>query len=250
MVLEDPIVQVKDLSARYDETRLVLKEINFSIQPGEIFMVIGGSGSGKTTLLTNMLGLRQPESGEVWIDGDEMTGAGEKQTEKILRKIGVTYQSGALFGSLNLLENVSVPLKELTLLPNEAIEMIAANKLKTVGLGNFIYYMPDEISGGMRKRAAIARAMALDPKILFLDEPSAGLDPITSACLDNLISDLSDTLGITFVIVTHELDSIYKIGEHVIMLHNGGIVAEGTPDELKATTKNITVRRFFHRESF
>ncbi|OGT30968.1 MAG: polyamine ABC transporter ATP-binding protein [Gammaproteobacteria bacterium RIFCSPHIGHO2_12_FULL_35_23] len=243
-----PIVQVKSLRVSYSD-RIILDNINFTVQPGEIFVVLGGSGSGKTTLLNHMIGLYDPIAGEIILDGQDIVQAEGEQRKKILRDIGVMFQSGALFGSFTLLENVRLPLEELTDLPLTAVNMIALNKLKLVGLGKFAHFMPAEISGGMQKRAAIARAMALDPSILFLDEPSAGLDPITSANLDQLILRLAKSLGITFIIVTHELPSIEAIADRVIMLHDGKIIAEGDPKTLRDLTDNEYVRQFFNRRA-
>lgn len=229
------IIQVQHLTVKYD-TRTVLEDINFTVHPGEIFMIIGGSGCGKTTLLNHLIGLYRPYSGEILIDQQNVTDS--------LSKIGVLYQSGALFGSMNLLQNVSLPLEELTQLPPAAINIIANNKLKLVGLQDYGSYMPAQISGGMQKRAALARAMALDPKILFLDEPSSGLDPVTTAELDRLVVNLAQTLKITFVIVSHDINSICKIAHRVIMLDNKHIIAQGKPDDLKHHA-NILVRNFF-----
>lgn len=237
------VVEVRDLVARYGENT-VLSDINFKVYSGEIFMIVGGSGCGKTTLLNHMIGLLRPFSGDVLIEQQSISRATEKQRLLILRKIGVLYQRGALFGSMNLFRNVALPLEELTELPQEAITEIARNKLKMVGLENFCDYMPAEVSGGMQKRAAIARAMALDPKILFLDEPSAGLDPITSSEIDQLVVDLSRTLGITFVIISHDVSSIYKIAEHVVVLQKGQVIAEGHPKEL-VDSSHPFVKKFF-----
>lgn len=242
---QQPIIKVENLVAGYND-KVVLNDISFEINPGEIFMVIGGSGCGKTTLLKTMIGLNDMYSGDVIIEGLGVKNATEKERLTILRKIGVLYQSGALFGSMSLLENVSLPLEELTNLPSDAITEIAKNKLLMVGLGEFDDYMPSEISGGMQKRAAIARAMALDPRIIFLDEPSAGLDPIIAAELDKLIANLAHTLGITFVIISHDLESIYNIGERVILLHKGKIIADGNPKEIK-NDSNPYVQKFFAR---
>lgn len=242
-----PIIDVKHVTVQYDQ-RTVLDDISFSVEAGEVFVILGGSGSGKTTLLNQMIGLYQPVSGEIWLDGKNIVQAEGQARQSILRNIGVMFQSGALFGSLTLLENIMLPLEEWTNLSKRAMEVIALNKLKLVGLGDFANFLPAEISGGMQKRAAIARSMALDPKILFLDEPSAGLDPITSANLDNLILNLAKTLGVTFVVVTHELASIDAIADRIIMLNEGKIIAEGKPQDLKANSENKFVRQFFNRQ--
>jgi phospholipid/cholesterol/gamma-HCH transport system ATP-binding protein len=239
----DRVIQVQELIARYDD-RVILDKISFDVKTGEIFMIVGGSGCGKTTLLNHLIGLLQPYAGKIIVDGENVAQASQQQKLAYLRKIGVSYQSGALFGSMTLLQNICLPLKELTDLPDYLIEQIGINKLKLVGLGSFTNYMPAEASGGMQKRAAIARAMALDPKILFLDEPSSGLDPVISTEIDQLIMNLSQTLGITFVIVSHTLASIYKIGMRAILLQNGKILAEGQPLLLK-NHENPEVRKFF-----
>lgn len=242
------IIRVENLTAKYDE-ETVLNSISFQVYAGEIFLILGGSGSGKTTLLRHMLGLIEPEEGLIWINGDQITHATDEQRHAIFTKIGVVYQSGALFGSMPVLENVSLPLEEFTDLSPEAIDAIAKNKLNLVGLGHAIHMMPGELSGGMQKRAAIARALALDPKILFLDEPSAGLDPITSAQLDQFILELSKLLGCTFVIVSHELSSIFTIADRCILLHDGKILAEGNPKELRKRTDHPWMQSFFNREA-
>lgn len=242
-----PLITVSNLRVWYGD-HVVIDDMNFEVYPGEVFLIIGSSGGGKTTLMRAMLGLHKDLSGSIIIDGDEMVRSSEILQQKILRKIGVMYQSGALFGSMTLLENVMFPLEELTNLPPDVIKTIARSKLAMVGLADFIDYLPAEISGGMQKRAAIARAMALEPKMIFLDEPSSGLDPTTSVQLDNLILKLAEMLKITFVIVTHELASIFKIGQRVIMLYDKKIIAEGDPKVLYKTNKDSVVQKFFNRQ--
>ena len=247
---EDAIISVRGLTAAYGDD-VILKDISFDVKRGEVFVILGGSGSGKSTLLKHLIGLFPLVSGEVRIEGDNLATAEGALRQKILRRFGVAYQSGALFGSMTLKENVTLPLEEFTRLSVEARDVISWMKLKLVGLEGFGSHLPAEVSGGMQKRAAIARAMALDPAVLFLDEPSAGLDPITSAELDALILSLREGLGMTFVIVTHELPSIYAVADRVIMLdkQKRGITAEGRPQDLRDQSQDPYVRRFFRREA-
>lgn len=247
---KEPIIKVRGLCCGYGETE-ILHDVSFDVLPGEIFVILGGSGCGKSTLLMNMIGLFEPFSGSVTIAGEEMVGAGEDTRLSILKKIGVMYQMGALFGSMSLIENVRLPLEEFSSLPPAAIDTVARTKLSLVGLGGAAGKMPSELSGGMRKRGAIARAMALDPKIIFLDEPSAGLDPVTSSELDDLIIGLSRSLHMTFVTVTHELPSIFKIADRVVMLdrETRSIIAQGKPQDLRENDPNPVVQSFFNRKS-
>lgn len=247
---EGAIIEVRGLTAAYGD-EVILKDISFTVKRGEVFVILGGSGSGKSTLLKHLIGLYRLAAGEVLIDGGDLAKADGAERQRILRRFGVAYQSGALFGSMTLSENVSLPIEEFTRLPFTAREVISWMKLKLVGLEGFGDHLPAEVSGGMKKRAAIARAMALDPAVLFLDEPSAGLDPVTSAELDALILSLREGLGMTFVIVTHELASIYAVADRVIMLdkRKQGIIAEGRPQDLRDHSENPYVRKFFRREA-
>lgn len=247
---EGAIIEVRGLTAAYGD-EVILRDISFTVKRGEVLVILGGSGSGKSTLLKHLIGLYRLAAGEVLIDGGDLARADGAERQRILRRFGVAYQSGALFGSMTLSENVSLPIEEFTRLPFTAREVISWMKLKLVGLEGFGDHLPAEVSGGMKKRAAIARAMALDPAVLFLDEPSAGLDPVTSAELDALILSLREGLGMTFVIVTHELASIYAVADRVIMLdkHKQGIIAEGRPQDLRDHSENPYVRKFFRREA-
>ena len=247
--IQDPIVRVESLTAGYGET-LIIDNISFEVDRGEVFVILGGSGSGKSTILKQMIGLYRPMSGKVLINGQDIVSAEGKERLQILSEIGVMYQRGALFGSMTLLENARLPLEEFTDLPPSAMDLIAMMKLELVGLHGFEDQMPSQLSGGMQKRAAIARAMALDPQILFLDEPSSGLDPITSAEVDQLVLNVAHNLGITFIIVSHDLASTYTIADRVVILDTTtkGIAATGRPNELRDQSNNPWVRQFLNRK--
>jgi len=246
----EPILRVNGVAQRFG-ARAIFHDVSFSVTTGEIFVILGGSGCGKSTLMKLMIGLRPPSAGSIELYGQTITGPEDGANRwAALRRIGVMFQSGALFGSMTLLENVMLPLEMYTDLPAAGRAAVARVKLGLVGLGEATDLMPAEISGGMARRAGIARAMALDPPLLFLDEPSAGLDPITSAGLDRLILDLRQELGATFVVVTHELASILAIADRCIMLDSAaqGIIAEGDPRQLRDASENRIVRAFFRRE--
>jgi phospholipid/cholesterol/gamma-HCH transport system ATP-binding protein len=244
------ILEVRDLTVGYGDF-IILQKLNFSVYEGEIFIILGGSGCGKTTVLKHIIGLNEPISGDIIISGVSIVNSSEQEKDELTRRFGVLYQSGALFSSLTLEENVALPLKEFTELSPDMISSVAKLKLSLVGLEGFEHFLPSEISGGMKKRAGLARALALDPKILFFDEPSAGLDPISSAELDSLILDLRKNIGCTMVIVTHELDSIFSVADRVIILdkEKKGIVEEGDPRKLRENSPNEWVRKFLNRSN-
>lgn len=241
-------IEVDGLECRYGE-RVVLKDVSFAVKRGEVFFIIGGSGCGKSTLLRHLIGLQQPAAGVVRFSGRDFTHARAKEHKALLKTFGVLYQSGALWSSMTLQENVSLPLELFTDLERQEREEIVALKLAQVGLAGYEGYYPAEISGGMKKRAGLARALALDPSIVFFDEPSAGLDPITSLQLDELVLQIRATLGTTIVIVSHELASIQGIADRVVMLDRDtkGVIAEGDPRQLRDGSADPRVRDFLNR---
>jgi phospholipid/cholesterol/gamma-HCH transport system ATP-binding protein len=245
-----PRIAVKDLTLAHGDF-VVQRALGFTVAPGEIFVIMGGSGCGKTTLLRHMIGLQRPVRGEVLYDGRSFWGADEETRETMQRRFGVLYQGGALLTSMTLGENVALPIGEFTDLTSVEIADIVALKLALVGLAGFEDFYPAELSGGMTKRAGLARAMALDPDILFLDEPSAGLDPVTSARLDDLILELRESLGCTFVVVSHELPSIFTIADIAAFLDPGArtMTALGNPRRLLAESTDPTVRAFLTRRA-
>jgi phospholipid/cholesterol/gamma-HCH transport system ATP-binding protein len=246
--MTQPHITVRDLTMAYGSF-VLQRDLNFAINRGDIFVVMGGSGCGKSTLLRHLIGLNEPAQGEVLYEEESFTRAGPERRQQLMRRIGVLYQSGALWSSLTLAENVAVPLEEFTDLKRAEIDEVASLKLALVGLKGFEEFYPSQISGGMQKRAGLARAMALDPEVLFFDEPSAGLDPLSSRRLDELIVELRDSLGATIVIVTHELPSIFAVGTNSIFLdaETRTMIAMGVPTELRDHSDNPTVRRFLRR---
>ena len=246
----ETVIRVENLAVNFGP-RTIFKDVSFEVKRGEVFVILGGSGCGKSTLLKALIGIVPIAAGRSEILGVDLAQADAEGQLELLKRIGVMWQSGALFGNMTLSENVELPLEEHTDLPRPAREALARAKLGLVGLGDAAGLLPAEISGGMAKRAGIARAMALDPPLLILDEPSAGLDPITSAGLDKLILDIARSTGTTFVVVTHELQSILAIGDRCIMLDKEarGTIAMGKPRELRETGTHPTVRAFFRREA-
>jgi phospholipid/cholesterol/gamma-HCH transport system ATP-binding protein len=241
------VIELEHVDAGYPGVK-ILENVSFTVSKGEIFVLLGGSGCGKSTIMRHMIGLNAVQGGILRVLGMEMN---RKNRDKILRRIGVMYQSGALFGSMNCLQNVMLPLEEFTRLKKDARIAKARELLDQVGLADAESKMPSEISGGMKKRVAIARALALEPEIIFLDEPSAGLDPITSSALDDLILQIRKDRGTTFVVVTHELPSIFKIADRCAMFDKArhGMIALGSPADLRDSSDDPFVRKFFSRSS-
>jgi phospholipid/cholesterol/gamma-HCH transport system ATP-binding protein len=239
------MVSLRDLRVNYGD-REILHGISFDVKRGETLVILGGSGSGKSTLLRTLVGLEKPTSGEIWIKGKNVAALSESELDEIRKKLGMSFQGGALFSSMTVGENVALPLREHTKLEDSTIQIMLRLKLEQVGLEGFEYYMPSQLSGGMKKRAALARALAMDPEILFFDEPSAGLDPIIAAGIDQLIVELKQAFRMTIIVVTHELASAYLIADRMVLIDKGNIVAIGTPDEMRASTQS-RVRQFFDR---
>lgn len=239
------MISLRDLRVSYGEVE-ILHGITFEVKHGETLVILGGSGSGKSTLLRTLVGLEKPSSGEIWIKGKNIAAISDPEMDEIRKKIGMSFQGGALFGSMNVGENVGLPLREHTKLEDSTIEIMVRLKLEQVGLEGFEYYMPSQLSGGMKKRAAVARALAMDPQILFFDEPSAGLDPIIAAGIDQLILELKQAFRMTIIVVTHELASAYLIADRMVLIDKGRVVAMGTTAEMRASTQP-RVRQFLDR---
>ena len=244
----EPHIVVRDLDMGYGSF-ILMRDLNFTVNRGDIFVIMGGSGCGKSTLLKILIGLKEPSRGQVFYDGKDFWETAPGERERIMKRFGILYQQGALWSSMTLAENIALPLEQYTDLSPGQIRELVSLKLCLVGLAGFEEFYPSEISGGMRKRAALARAMALDPDILFFDEPSAGLDPVSSRLLDDLILELRDSLGSTVVVVTHELASIFAIGNNSIYLdvESRTITASGDPKKLRDESRDPTVHRFLTR---
>ncbi len=243
-----PHIKVEDLTMAYGD-KVIQKHLTFTIYKGDIFIIMGGSGCGKSTLLKHLIGLIRPNKGRILFDNIDFWATSQEKRLEIMKGCGVLYQSGALWSSMTLLENVALPLAEFTTLPQRTIKALCSLKLRLVGLGGYENYYPSQLSGGMRKRAALARAMAMDPKILFFDEPSAGLDPVSSKHLDDLIVEIRDSLGSTVIIVTHELASIFSIGTNSVFLDSESktMLATGHPKRLLKQTNNEKILSFLTR---
>jgi phospholipid/cholesterol/gamma-HCH transport system ATP-binding protein len=239
------MVSLRDVRVSYGDVE-ILHGITFDVKRGETLVILGGSGSGKSTLLRTLVGLEKASSGEIWIKGKNIAAIPDAEMDEIRKKIGMSFQGGALFGSMTVGENVALPLREHTKLEDSTIEIMLRLKLEQVGLAGFEYYMPSQLSGGMKKRAAVARALAMDPEILFFDEPSAGLDPIIAAGIDQLILELKQAFRMTIIVVTHELASAYLIADRMVLIDKGHVVSIGTTAEMRASTQP-RLRQFLDR---
>ena len=243
--VDEPMISLRDVRVSYSG-REILHGITFDVQRGETMVILGGSGSGKSTLLRALVGLERPTSGEVWIAGSNFSAISEQARDEIRKKIGMSFQGGALFGSMTVGENVALPLREHTKLEDSTIEIMVRLKLDQVGLSGYEQYMPSQLSGGMKKRAAVARALSMDPEILFFDEPSAGLDPIIAAGIDQLILELKRAFRMTIIVVTHEMASAFLIADRMVLINKGDVVAIGTVTEMR-NSSHPRVRQFMDR---
>jgi phospholipid/cholesterol/gamma-HCH transport system ATP-binding protein len=241
-----PMISIRDLRVSYSGGREILHGISFDVQRGETLVILGGSGSGKSTLLRTLVGLERPNSGEVWIRGKNFASISDSERDEIRTHLGMSFQGGALFGSMTVGENVALPLQEHTKLEPSTVEIMVRLKLDQVGLSGFEDFLPSQLSGGMKKRAAVARALAMDPEILFFDEPSAGLDPIIAAGIDQLILELKKAFHMTIIVVTHELASAYLIADRMVLINKGDLIAMGTVQEMQ-NSKHPKVRQFLDR---
>lgn len=240
-----PMISLRGLHVSYGG-REILHGITFDVQRGETLVILGGSGSGKSTLLRTLVGLEKPTSGEVWIRGKNFTAISNDERDEIRKRLGMSFQGGALFGSMTVGENVALPLREHTKLEESTVEIMVRLKLDQVGLSGFENFLPSQLSGGMKKRAAVARALAMDPEILFFDEPSAGLDPIIAAGIDQLILELKKAFHMTIIVVTHELASAFLIADRIVLINKGDVVAMGSVEEMQSS-KHPRVRQFLDR---
>ncbi|MCF8067576.1 MAG: ABC transporter ATP-binding protein [Desulfobacterales bacterium] len=240
------MIELKKIKKSFNGQK-VLDDIDLTIEPGKITVIIGQSGGGKSVLLKHMIGLIRPDSGKIMIDGVDTTTLGEKELNEVRKKFGMLFQDAALFDSMNVGDNVAFPLKEHTKLKGREIKAIVEKKLLQVGLKDVTHKMPSELSGGMRKRVGLARALALDPKIILFDEPTTGLDPIMCDAVDKLIVKTQQETGATCIVISHDIDSTFRIAHTVAMLYHGKIIEKGTPEEVKATG-NPVVRQFIERK--
>jgi len=248
VIAEEPLLEVRHLTMKYAR-RVIQQNLDFCIRRGQVFVIMGGSGCGKSTLLRHLTGLQKPASGEVWFGGENFWKLSPSRRDDLMRQAGVLFQRSGLWSSMTLAENIALPLREYTSYSASEIRELCEWKLSLVGLSGFGSYYPSEISGGMQKRAGLARAIALDPKVVFFDEPSAGLDPVNASRLDDLILELRESLGATVVVVTHELASIFAIADEAVFLDGASktIIARGNPRDLKENSQNPTVREFLTR---
>ena len=243
----DPVIEVKDVAMSFGD-RIVLRDISFSVERGSVCVIMGGSGCGKSTMLRILVGAYTPDSGTVKLFGEDIVSIDRAGLDAIRKRFGILFQAGALYSSMSVADNVALPIREHTELHENIIDIMVKIKLEQVGMKEFAGLMPAQLSGGMRKRVALARALALDPEILFYDEPTSGLDPVAAAVIERVILDLAGKLGVTSLVVTHSMESAFRIADHIIMLYDGGVIADGKPEEFRESA-NPVVQQFIRGES-